>query len=84
MLSRGSPVQGQSMPVCHRAALEVALACVDLGVNRVIRPYPCSQLLILFYTYSVREGLSLHHISSVPGPMGFLAVTPGHKGSIHK
>lgn len=81
MRSRGSPVQGQSTPVCHQAALEVALTCLDLGMNG---PYPCSQIPIPFYTYSVWDGLSSHRASSVPGPVGSLAATPGHKGSMYK
>lgn len=54
-----------------------------LGVKGEIRPYPCSQLLTPFYTYSVWGGLSSHHVSSVPGLMESLVVTPGHKGSIN-
>lgn len=57
--------------------------CVALEVKAVIRPYPCSQLLTPFYTYGVWGGLSSHHVSSVPGLMGSLVVTPGHKGSIN-
>jgi len=73
----------------HVPALEIALTPVDLRVDGnvdlgVTSPHPCSQPPTPFYTYRVREGLSFCHVSSVPGPMGPSAVTPGHKASTDK
>lgn len=81
MLSHGSPIQGQRVAVCHCPLWRPPLASMDLGMNGVSRPCPCSQFLTLLYSHNVWEGASFYHISRVRAPAGSLAVTPGCKGS---